>query len=88
MNKLKMLRIVNIFVILDFLVIATAILLYLFAPIESLNGNETIGEIHEIGGLIFIGLIILHIFLNWNWISAQYLKKKKPVQNPSAPKSK
>lgn len=75
MNKLKWLRILNIFVVLAFLNVAISIGLYLYAP--GLQGNETLGELHEIGGKIFFILIVLHVILNWNWIQTQYLKKKK-----------
>jgi hypothetical protein len=83
MNKLKWLRILNIFVILDFLAVSISIFLYLFSPFQYMRGNETLGEIHEIGGKILFILIVLHVILNWNWIQAQYLKKKKQAPNPS-----
>ncbi|MHB1458965.1 MAG: DUF4405 domain-containing protein [Armatimonadota bacterium] len=36
--------------------------------------NDVSEEIHEYGGLLFVALIILHIVLNWSWISTNYLK--------------
>jgi hypothetical protein len=88
MNKLKWLRILNIFVIIGFVVTAIAILIFLCAPIPSLKGSEQMVEIHETAGKILLVLIVLHIILNWNWISTQYLKKKKPAAKPVTPKTK
>lgn len=38
---------------------------------EHLSG-EAFGMFHKIGGRILIGLIVLHIILNFNWIKANY----------------
>jgi hypothetical protein len=37
---------------------------------------EAFELLHETAGKIFIGLLVLHIILNFNWIKANYLKKK------------
>lgn len=87
MNKLKWLRILNVFVIFGFLVVALSIALYL-PSLSPLYGNDMLREIHEIGGRILIILIIVHLILNWNWIQMQYLKKKKPTSKPVSKKTK
>jgi hypothetical protein len=86
MNKLKWLRILNILVIVVFIGLATCISLFLWAPIPNLQGNETLVEIHQVLGYIFFVLIVLHVILNWNWIKAQYLKKKKPLPSTDSTK--
>lgn len=32
---------------------------------------------HEGGGTILTFAVILHVILNWNWVKATFLKKKK-----------
>lgn len=39
--------------------------------------NEISEDIHKFGGLTFVALVILHIILNWNWISTNYMKSKQ-----------
>ncbi len=34
--------------------------------------SETFEFIHEGGGLILVGLVIVHLILNFNWIKANY----------------
>jgi hypothetical protein len=86
MNRLKWLRFVNLLVIIDFLAVASSILLILYSPFD--NIKAALSEVHEVGGKILIVLIAFHIILNWNWIQAQYLKKKKQAPKPAAKKSK
>lgn len=38
--------------------------------------SSTSGEIHKFGGLFFAALVIMHVILNWNWITANYFKHK------------
>lgn len=37
---------------------------------------ETFGIFHKNGGKILILLILIHITLNFNWVKANYLKRK------------
>lgn len=73
--KQKILIFVNIGLLLAFLTVLTSILIYDIIP-SSLNGDEIVGEIHEIAGMIFSLLAITHISLNWRWIKTQILKQK------------
>jgi len=74
MNKQKLLKILNLILILDFLVIVIAQLIYQFHP--ELNGEEAVLEFHLIGGYIFVILVVIHFILNFNWIRSVYLRKK------------
>ncbi len=40
---------------------------------------ETFETIHEGGGLILLGLVIVHLILNFNWIRASYFHKKRAI---------
>ncbi len=40
-------------------------------------GYETFEAIHPRFGFLLLIVVALHLFLNWSWIKAQYLKKKK-----------
>jgi len=43
---------------------------------------ETFFSIHKWGGRIFVLFVILHVVLNWNWIKANYFKKKRLPRPP------
>ena len=68
MTNLKLLKILNPILFIVFLTAAIAVILYKYSPIISLQGNETVYEIHELAGKLFIILAIIHIILNWKWI--------------------
>jgi hypothetical protein len=36
---------------------------------------ETFETIHEGGGFILVGLVVVHLILNFNWIKASYFRK-------------
>lgn len=70
MNKNQMLRIVNAIMALDFLIIAFT------AITHDIWLNLGIYEfIHAIPGFIFLGLALVHLFLNREWIRKNYFKK-------------
>jgi len=71
MNKQSVLKLLNIFLAIDFICIGITILL---------RNNLLIDYFYSINpvfGFILLGLIITHIILNWNWIKSSYFKKKK-----------
>ena len=74
--KLKLLKIVNAFMLILFLVIIISVLLYKFIP-SQMQGEPLLYEIHEIAGIIFFILAIFHLNLNWNWLKNQIFKKKR-----------
>jgi heme A synthase len=36
---------------------------------------ETFETLHEGGGMILVGLVVVHLILNFNWIKASYFHK-------------
>jgi hypothetical protein len=75
MLKQKILRILNILLFLDFLVVLIAQLIYQFHP--ELNGEESVLEFHATGGYIFAILVVIHLILNFSWVKTAYFKKRK-----------
>ncbi len=74
MIKQKILRVLNLFLILDFLLIVISQLIYQFHP--EMNGEEFVLKYHTSGGYIFILLVIMHFLLNFNWVKNAYFKKR------------
>jgi hypothetical protein len=70
-KKLRFLKIVNLTIAVLFLVQFTTVI-----PIFFNFGNfEVILGIHRWVGLSFLIIIPLHIFLNWNWIRANFFSR-------------
>ena len=76
MKKQKMLKVLNIFLIISFIITALSLIFYKFVPSE-IQGSEFLYKTHEIAGMIMIILGILHFILNFNWVKAVYFKKRK-----------
>lgn len=66
----KLLKIVNPLLGLSFLTVLTVLGFLKFG-----KATKDLVETHEIAGIVFIALLIIHIFLNRRWIINQ-LKKK------------
>jgi predicted ferric reductase len=75
MNKLKTLRIVNFLLIIVFFSIASSGLLYWARWLNI--PYATFKIVHPITGLTLVVLVLIHLVLNYNWIKANYLKKRK-----------
>lgn len=75
MNKLKALRIINLLLMIVFFFLASSGLLYWIGWLDI--PYSTFSLIHPITGLSLVILVILHLILNFNWIKANYLKKRK-----------
>jgi len=69
MSKAKALRIVNPALALIFLSQALTGLMQEFIP------NALFKLIHQGGGLLLIIAVSTHIYLNWSWIGATFLKR-------------
>jgi len=69
MNKQKALKVVNPILAIDFLVLVCSVL---FRPVIS---YEMYQKVHPLLGFLFFILVGTHVFLNWSWISQNYLKK-------------
>lgn len=73
MNKAKLLKIVNPIIFLLFIIqVITSLILFFGFKIPDI---KDVVEIHEYNGLILIVMIIIHVFLNWDWIKVTFLKK-------------
>lgn len=69
--NVKWLRIVNVILGLDFLMMATTGLLRDWIPYDVFR------MIHKPAGYLLVFLVITHVYLNRNWIKQNYFKKKK-----------
>jgi hypothetical protein len=63
MNRIKLLKIVNILLALSFLLQISTLFYKNF-------------ELHETNGFILITLVFIHIILNFNWIKSTFKSKK------------
>jgi predicted ferric reductase len=75
MSKLKALRILNLLLIIVFLFIGSSGILYWLGWLDI--PYSTFRLVHPLTGLLLVILVILHLILNYNWIKANYLKKRK-----------
>jgi hypothetical protein len=75
MNRLKALRIINLLLMIVFFFLASSGLLYWIGWLDI--PYSTFSLIHPITGLSLVILVIFHLILNFNWIKANYLKKRK-----------
>lgn len=74
MNKMKLLLPVNVVLFLSFLLqLITIIIIFFGIRTPSM---QMVLEIHEYNGLLLVGLVILHLILNWNWVKANFFKKR------------
>ena len=75
MNRVKALRITNVLLFLVFVGIAISGLTAMLFP--GLIPYSTFRVAHPLTGATLVALVMVHLFLNFNWIKANYLKKKK-----------
>jgi thiosulfate reductase cytochrome b subunit len=75
MNRQKYLRVVNVIIALLVLSLALSGMIRKLAP--SLIPYQTFSIAHPLTGFLFVFFICVHIFLNFNWIKANYFKRKK-----------
>jgi cytochrome b subunit of formate dehydrogenase len=73
MNKMKLLRILNLILFIVFVVqVLTG--LAMFFQLKFLNVGQ-VSEIHAYNGLLLVVLWLGHIILNWAWIKSTYFKR-------------
>jgi len=71
MDKAKLFKMVNVVLLLSAAVqIVTSILIF-----SGMLRSEAVVELHEYNGIIFIALVLMHVYLNWGWIKSQLLKR-------------
>jgi len=72
MNRLKWLVWLNLVLFCSALVqIITGVMLFFNLFTTRL---ELISELHEYNGLLFSGLVLIHLWFNWSWIKANFFK--------------
>lgn len=71
MQKNKALKIVNLILAFLFVGIAISGIFQDFIP------YETFRTFHPLTGYALVITVCIHIFLNFNWIKVNYLKRKK-----------
>jgi len=71
MKKNKMLRIINLLLAIDLLLVITTAALS-----DYIYPTGYYRTLHVLPGSIFVALLAVHLFLNWAWIKSNYLKKK------------
>lgn len=69
--NVKLLRIINVILALNLLVMATTGGLRDWIPYDVFRA------IHRPAGFTLVVLVLVHLYLNRNWIKQNYLKKKK-----------
>lgn len=72
MNKNKWLKIINLLLGIDLLVVALTGILQ-----NPLHDLEILKMIHRPSSNLFVLLSIVHIILNWSWIKANVRKNSK-----------
>lgn len=71
MSKNKWLKIVNPVMFVSFAIQAvTGIMM------SAHKGSTAIAEMHEHNGILLVFLITAHLYLNWDWVRANFLKKR------------
>lgn len=71
MDKAKLFKMVNIALLISAAIqIVTSILIF-----SGILRSEAVVEVHEYNGIIFIVLVLIHVYLNWGWIKSQILKR-------------
>jgi hypothetical protein len=73
MNKAKVMKWANLALFISAAVqIGTGLILGLRLFTSKI---EFFAELHEHNGYIFVGLLAIHIFLNWGWVRANFFKR-------------
>ncbi len=75
MNRIKALRILNILLFIVFVFLGSSGILYWLGWLDIPYAIFSL--VHPLTGTILVILVILHLILNYNWIRANYLKKRK-----------
>lgn len=71
MKKTGLLKVINILLAVDFLIIAGTAVSH-----GILIETGYYRQFHAYPGFLLIALVAVHLFLNWNWVKITYLKKK------------
>ena len=72
MKKTDLLKVINIILALDFLIIAGTAL-----SRDFIIDTGYYRQFHAYPGFLLIALVATHLFLNWKWVKTTYFKTKK-----------
>jgi hypothetical protein len=76
MNKTILLKVVNPLLFISLAIQAiTGVIAAFHLFISNPKLFESIAELHEHNGFLFVALGATHICLNWGWIKAQFFKR-------------
>lgn len=77
MNKIRLLKTVNLLLFISTAVqAATGLALFFHLFVRKIELLKAAIEIHEHNGIALIVLIVLHLALNWGWVKGQFFKEK------------
>ena len=78
MNKAKLLKATNfILIILAVIQISTSLMLFFRLFMSDPRVFKAVIKIHVNNGLAFILVALIHLFLNWGWVKANFLVKRQ-----------
>ena len=75
--KQTLLKIVNPILLLSIATQIVTVVLIKLVEFGVADVGVWVFEAHSINGLVFFGLFLIHIVLNWNWIVNTFFKKAK-----------
>lgn len=78
MKKQAALKIVNPLLLLSFVAVAGAAI----GKRAGLVDGDLFRVVHPNAGLVFIGLALVHLALNWSWVKAAFLGKPSGGRRP------
>ena len=76
MNKLKLNYFIDVLLIISFVIVAITSIILFF----KLGSKHSLGGIHNISGMLFILLSLIHLGLHFNWficITKSFFNKEK-----------
>ena len=74
MDKMKMLKVVNLGLLVVALMQAATIIVMLFEL--KFISDQDIERIHKFNGLALVVLLVAHVVLNFSWLRSSYFRKK------------
>ena len=77
MNKAQWLKWVNLALMISASIqIATSLVMYFDIPVWDI---QLFFKVHKHNGLIFIVLVMIHVWINFGWIKATFFRKKTKI---------
>lgn len=73
--KVTALKFINSVLAILLLCTVTGVFLYKFGP-TAWRGSEALAEFHEVCGLLFFCVGLIHLYYNWHWVKLNIFGKK------------